>query len=530
MQPKPLSARPATTPAFRRRCAALVVALLLGAAPAWGETWHVDATNGDDSRDGRHSDAAWRTLARLAQAPLQPGDTVLLADGSVWREPLLLTRSGTDAGPITVTRSGGGLRPRIDAGDQAENAVEIRNADHIRISGLEITNQGTGPGVRRGVFVNERDFGVATGIALTDLYIHDISGDNGRKDNGGIVFQAWADAVPTRFEGLTIERNILWRVDRSGIAGVSNQVDVAHWFPSRFVVVRDNVLDDIGGDGIVPRGTDGTLIEHNIVHHAAQRGSGYMVAIWPWSTDNTLVQLNEAAFTRGRLDGQGFDSDFNSRRTTLLYNYSHDNGGGFLLVCTPGGADPATNLGNIGTAARFNVSHHDHERIIQIAGSPDQAVIADNVIRTAPGEDVQMVIATNWNGWAKDILLADNRFEAAGTARYGHETGRQGGHYVLGEGFVPTPGIRFSGNVYAGQSIAPPPDPTGQTAAIAPADGEGDESDWAAPTFDPAHPDDLPDFLERHRTWMMAMLTRELGAAPALEQPRLMDSADYRRQ
>ncbi len=63
--------------------------------------------------------------------------------------------------------------------------------------------------------------------------------------------------VATRFEGITIERNIVWRVDRSGIAGISDHVGVARWFPSRFVVIRDNVLDDIGGDGIVPRGTDG---------------------------------------------------------------------------------------------------------------------------------------------------------------------------------------------------------------------------------------------------------------------------------
>ncbi len=100
---------------------------------------------------------------------------------------------------------------------------------------------------RRGVFVNEVDFGVARNIALRDLYIHDVNGSLERKDHGGIVFAAIGPKVPTRYEGITIERNIVWRVDRSGIVGISDQVSVARWFPSRFVVIRDNVLEDIGG-------------------------------------------------------------------------------------------------------------------------------------------------------------------------------------------------------------------------------------------------------------------------------------------
>lgn len=534
--PAPFSFRSSAHPPRGRafagpRAVALALSLAsvpLAATPLRAETWHVDSVTGDDSRSGTSPADAWRTLARLNQAPLQPGDTVRLADGSQWREPLRLTRSGTDAAPILVTRSGGGARPRIDVGDIAENAVEIRNADHIRVSGLEITNSGAAPAMRRGVLVDEQDFGVATGIALTDLYIHDVTGRNDRKDNGGIVFRAGATTVPTRFESIAIERNILWRVDRSGISGISDQVSVARWFPSRFVVIRDNVLEDIGGDGIVARGTDGALIEHNIVRNAARRGSGYMVAIWQWSTDNTLIQLNEAAFTHGRLDGQGFDSDFNSRRTTLLYNYSHDNEGGFLLICTPARHDPATNLGNIGTLARFNVSRNDHERIFQLAGAT-QATIADNVIHAPADEEVQMVIATDWDGWSSGITLRTNWLGTRGTARYGHETGRAGGHYIAGDGFAPATDIVFSGNIYAGHHIAPPDDAAAQP-GDEPESAADDATDaWAVPEFDPARPDDLPAFLERHRAWMTAMLTRELGTRPTLEQPRLMLPEDYRR-
>lgn len=504
---------------------AVILLALLSATAAPAATWHVDSERGDDDASGLAPGEAWRSLGSLLRADLAPGDTVLLMAGSVWRETLLLTHSGAPGAPITVARGGEGPRPRIEIGGASENAVEIRNADNIVLSGLELTNSGPGPAVmRRGVFVNAVDHGVASNIVLRDLYIRDISGTNARKDNGGIVFSALGPTVPTRFEGITIERNVIWRVDRSGIAGISDQVNVARWFPSRFVVIRDNVLEDIGGDGIVPRGTDGALVEHNIVRHAAARAPGHNVAIWQWSTDNTLIQLNEAAFTNGILDGQGFDSDFNSRNTTFLYNFSHDNEGGFLLICTPVVRDPAENIGNTGTLARHNVSYNDHERIFQIAGASD-ALIEGNVVH-AGREDLQMVAATWWSGWSERVTFRGNRLGTQGRATYGHETGRSGGRYILGPGFPPPLTLSFSGNVYAGTHVDRPADETGETREAR----ELDPDDWDVPVLDMSRPDDLPAFLDRHRRWMLRMLRRELGHQPRLAAPTLTAPADYRRK
>ncbi|MET0360762.1 MAG: right-handed parallel beta-helix repeat-containing protein, partial [Sphingobium sp.] len=354
--------------------ALLVGSLLLttAAGTARAATYYVNATLGDDRNDGLSDAKPWRSLAKIRDVPLRAGDAVLLASGSVWREPLVISRSGSRDAPIRIERTGTGLRPRIDAGGVSQHGVAILNAEFVSISGLEVTNDGPpGAGPRFGVLVAAENSGVTRGIRIADMYIHDVRGTNDRKDNGGIVFRALGPRLPTRFEGITIERNIIWRVDRSGIAGISDQVTAARWFPSRQVVIRDNYLEDIGGDGIVPRGTDGTLVEHNVVRGAAARAPGYNVAIWQWSTDHTLIQLNEAALTRGRYDGQGFASDFNSRRTTIIYNYSHDNAGGFLLVCTPVVADPAENIGNKGTVAQFNVSYNDRERIFQLGGGSD---------------------------------------------------------------------------------------------------------------------------------------------------------------
>ncbi|UZW55419.1 right-handed parallel beta-helix repeat-containing protein [Sphingobium sp. JS3065] len=493
-------------------------------AAAHAETYYVDSNLGNDSASGTARDQPWRTLARINGWPLQPGDQILLAAGSVWREPLTITRSGKPGAPITIAATGAGARPRIDAGGVSEYAVGVIDAEYVAVGGLEVTNDAPTPSPRTGILVRAENRGVTRGIRISDNYVHHVRGTNERKDNGGIVFSATGRKVATRFRDLAIERNIVWRVDRSGIAGISDRVSFLDWFPSEKVVIRDNYLEDIGGDGIVPRGTDGALIEHNIVRHAGSRAPGYNAGIWQWSTDNSLIQLNEAAYTRTRYDGQGFDSDYNSRRTTFLYNYSHDNAGGFLLICSPRRNDK-DNLGNRGTVARFNVSRNDGTRIFQLSGNVSDALIERNVIHVGRAMDVQMIVATEWQGWARDVRFQHNIFKVAGTARYGSENGRDGPDYLIKAGFSPAEAIRFRRNAYIGNHVDLPEDGLGQS--VIPY--QESASDWQVPTFDPATPDGFAEFLVRHRAWMLAMLTRELASPVTPRQPRRSSIFEARR-
>ncbi|NML90021.1 xylose ABC transporter [Sphingobium sp. TB-6] len=502
-------------------------ALLLSSglvATAHAETYYVDSRLGDDRSGGTSADQPWRSLARVNSWPFQPGDQILLTAGSTWKEPLTITRSGKAGSPITITATGSGSRPRIDAGGVSEYAIGVINAEYVAVSGLEVTNDAPSPAPRTGVLVRAENRGVTRGIRISDNYVHDVRGTNDRKDNGGIVFSATGKTVATRFQDLTVERNIVWRVDRSGIAGISDRVSFLDWFPSKNVVIRDNYLEDIGGDGIVPRGTDGALIEHNIVRYAGSRAPGYNAGIWQWSTDNSLIQLNEAAHTRTRYDGQGFDSDYNSRRTTFLYNYSHDNAGGFLLICSPRRNDK-DNLGNRGTVARYNVSRNDGTRIFQLSGNVSDVRIEKNVIHVGKAMDVQMIVATEWQGWARNVRFAGNVFKVAGTARYGSEKGRSGPDYLIKAGFSPAEAIRFKRNSYFGSHVDLPEDGTGQS--LLPYREAA--SDWQVPTFDPARPDGFTEFLARHRAWMLAMLTRELEAPVTPKQARRSSIFEARR-
>jgi hypothetical protein len=67
------------------------------------------------------------------------------------------------------------------------------------------------------------------------------------------------------------------------------------------------------------------------------RAEDYAAGIWPRSCDNTVVQYNEVSGMKGTREGEGYDSDYNCRGTLFQYNFSHNNDGGFMLVCNDAG-------------------------------------------------------------------------------------------------------------------------------------------------------------------------------------------------
>jgi hypothetical protein len=278
-----------------------------------------------------------------------------------------------------------------------------------------------------------------------------VNGTDEVKPNGGIHYTAEGDIKPSRFVDLRIEDNDIYHVDRSGIFGWSSHWVRSKWFPSLEMVIRNNRLHDIGGDGIVVVAADGALVEHNVVGHANQRSEGYNVAIWPWSSDNTVIQFNEAYGTHGQRDGEGFDADWNSRGTIIQYNYSHDNDGGFVLICNEGGQKPDESAGNTGTIVRYNVSVNDRTRGINIAGPVEGAQVYNNTIYVGKEHSVDMVLHSDWGGWASSTAFYNNIFYVEGTARFSYGVSRDpDGAYVTKTGMGQSTNNTFDSNVYYG--------------------------------------------------------------------------------
>lgn len=86
--------------------------------PGAARILYVDARSGDDLRDGLSTATAWKSLDRLRQVRLGPGDVVRLARNSVWLQQNIYLDGangtyGTLANPVVFEAYGQGLAPTI---------------------------------------------------------------------------------------------------------------------------------------------------------------------------------------------------------------------------------------------------------------------------------------------------------------------------------------------------------------------------------------------------------------------------------
>ena len=427
-----------------------------------GQTYYIDSQNGDDANSGHSAASAWKTLTKVNSTTFAPGDRILFRSGTSFTGQLWPKGSGKEGAPIVIDKYddkyGGDAKPIINAAGKSEDALLLKNQEYWEISNLEITNTGAKPALRRGVHLDADNCGELHHIYLRSLTVHDVNGVDRDKVNGGIHYTAEGGTKPSRFVDLRIENNHIYHVDRSGIFGWSSHWVRSKWYPSLGVVIRGNHLEDIGGDGIVVVATDGALVEHNVVGHANQRSKGYDVAIWSWSADNTIIQYNEAYATRGQRDGEGFDSDWNSRNTLIQYNYSHDNDGGFLLICNEGGHDPGESIGNRGTIVRYNISQNDHHRGINLAGPVKNSLIYNNTFYIGKDDKVGLVLHSDWGGWADGTYLYNNIFYVEGAADFSYGVSRaKNGEHTTAPGPGKSTNNGFDFNLYYG-NVKPPND------------------------------------------------------------------------
>lgn len=408
--------------------------------------YHVDVQLGDDANSGGSPQQAWRSLERVNRQTFQPGDKLLFKAGTRYSGQLKPQGSGTlqDGKPLPITCSqyGDGARPRIDAEGKYPDALLLRNVEFWEIQGLEITNLGTNREPwRTGVRVATDGFGPMRHIRLRNLFVHDVNGDLSKQREGcGIYFES-RGGNNSHFDDLLIENCRVVRTDRNGICQrTRNRTRSLH------VVIRGNRLEDIGGDGIKIWGSNGALVERNVLHGGRMRCEDAAAGIWPFDSEDTVIQFNEVSGMKGIKDGQGFDSDYLCRRSLFQYNYSHDNEGGFFLICTPG------NSYNEDTVIRYNISQRDGintARVFHFGGGAKNTKVYNNTVYLGPGQDLPLVLCTEWDrGNARETQLLNNIFHVEGHASFD-----------LGK----ATGTVFHHNVFFGQFTRLPADPAAIT-------------------------------------------------------------------
>jgi hypothetical protein len=237
--------------------------------------------------------------------------------------------------------------------------VWLADMSHVVVQDLELTDAGNSTTQHRGLYFTAST-GTVSDLTIRNLVVHDVDGSTAFNDTdksgGGIAGQALS--ARGRFSNVLIEYNRIYDVAREGIvvfgsAQTSTRPPATSPWPqgTSGLVIRDNSVDRPAGDGIVALGSTGALIEYNLVRDGNLTGFNFFgpardcsAGIWTFDSNRTLIQYNEVSgmhygpstepATLNGCDGEAFDVDDNQDGTVIQDNYSHNNAGGFLLMCT----------------------------------------------------------------------------------------------------------------------------------------------------------------------------------------------------
>lgn len=351
----------------------LVFQIPVNAEELPGKTYYIDASVGNDSASGLEPSCAWKTLDKVNGMVFQPGDKILLKAGETWEGKLWPKGSGSENNPIVIDRYGEGSDPYIKGNMEEGAVVYLYNQQYWEINHLEVTNTAAVKGDRQGICFENQDAGTLKHIYIKNCNIHDVTGVEittgvgSSKCNGGIIGKistknpsTGEGAVQSKWEDILIDGNSVKNLGREGIYFYSywsvrwnlDEPDAGAYYPSEKVVVSNNTVENIDGDGIVITCCDGAVVEKNFVRAANSRPNGkYHAGVWMWSSDNCIFRYNEVCETKTTLDGMAFDFDNCTTGNIYEYNYSHDNEGGFILLCSSNKSS-----GNI---VRYNLSVND---------------------------------------------------------------------------------------------------------------------------------------------------------------------------
>lgn len=265
-----------------------------------GTTYYLDVNTGSDSNSGLSEAEAWQTFQHAINT-LQPGDTVLIREGDYtstgnpeqynWS----INTSGTPGQYITY-RAYPGERPRFHV--DTWNGLQLWEVSHIEIAGLEIIGLPDPEGL-----AEEPEHSPARQALVEDpQYV-----------GGGITVAFDTGAHP------------------------------------HFIRIRNNLVHQVGGNGIGFRGGSMILVEGNTVHSSTHRSDagnsaisfvelnsalhqseGYGVVV----RDNTLFNNRNMLHFKdfGYItDGNGviidFCQDYTGDRILIASNLIHHNGG-----------------------------------------------------------------------------------------------------------------------------------------------------------------------------------------------------------
>ena len=301
-----------------RTIAAVVLGLLV-ARPAFAVDYYVDCRAGDDGRDGRSPATAWRSLAKVSATTFQPGDSILLQRGTRCTGMLWPKGSGGPSQPIRLAAYGTGALPIVDAAG-GEAAVKLFDQQHWHIETIEATG-----GNPYGIHVSGSR-GTLRHFRIRNAVVHGVGGEVKAKTSGLLVVaaggggQTFEDVL---IDGVTAYATTQW-------AGIL--VQGAAWtdkgLRARHVTIRNSIVHDVYGDGIVLFQVEDGLIEKSAAWRTGLQPVqtiGTPSAIWTWRCRRCTVEWTEGFLVDSPgVDGGVYDIDWGNDDNVVQHNFGHD--------------------------------------------------------------------------------------------------------------------------------------------------------------------------------------------------------------
>lgn len=373
------------------------------------------------------------------------GSKVLFAAGNTFVGEFILRGSGTKATPnlATAYNSNTGKiltewidnKPLIQGEGKVSSALKLDNGSFWEINNIEVTNtNGTKDqqGKLLGINVAATDIGLVQDITIKNCYVHDVNGDVGGKETGGIHVCVLGNSVKTKYHKLTINNNRIAHVGGVGIANHSSwgNINDPNFHPWTEFAIRNNRVEYTGRNGIIVRYAQNPVVEYNIVAYSSRFSTGH--SIFNFNTVDCIVQYNEAYGNSSNnpadIDHGGFDADYNSKGTIIQYNYSHDNNWFCGIMRKPYNTD---------ITVRYNISQNELLGVF-LYGFPTEKGV----------KDVKIYNNTFYFGKGKGTRV----FVEAGKTRIPTETSFRNNIFYFEEkagwGFEPDQTCVFESNLY----------------------------------------------------------------------------------
>ncbi len=312
------------------RFAVLFIGLANISAGPTGHDWYVDCANGSDAADGRTPSTAWKSLQAVSRRLFQPGDSIYFRRGTVCTGMLAPNGSGSSAASIHLDAWGAGPLPVIQAQAGQEASLKLSNQEYWTIQHLDFSG-----GDPYGVFITGTQ-GILHGIHIKDVVIHDVAGKPRNKETGLLLIAA--STQQAHFDDILIDGVTAYGTSEWGGIMVAG---VAHGFPPEAsrntnVVIRNSIVHDVAGDGIVLFQVNHGLIEKSAAWRTGMQDTqtiGTPNAIWTWMCRDCTVRHSEAFLTDSPgVDGGAFDIDYGNDNNIVEENYGHDTQGYCVAV------------------------------------------------------------------------------------------------------------------------------------------------------------------------------------------------------